>query len=415
MTLYAKWNIIQYTITFDANGGEVISESGTTGEGWKLASLPTPTRSGYFFNGWFTAASGGETVTTDKIYSADAAIYAQWTPIYTITFNATGGTVTPESGTTDESLKLTSLPTPTKDGYGFNGWYTEETGGTMVTTSTAFNADAAIYAQWFISYTITFNATDGEVTLETGMTNIDKRLVLLPTPTKSGYLFTGWYTEETGGTKVTTSTVFSADAIIYAQWFRTTFTDSRDGQTYRRVVIGNQVWMAQNLNYEVPDVTTDVCYDNIASNCAQYGRLYDWSTAMGIDASYNVNVWSGGDVNRQGACPVGWHLPSRAEWRVLTDYVGTSAPQNSKSTTGWYDSGFGSGNSTDEYGFSALPGGSGNGSGKFENAGYYGYWWNASSEGNSGNARSQYLTFNGGMLNVFNNKYLLYSVRCVQD
>ncbi|MDR2693532.1 MAG: hypothetical protein LBB74_04875, partial [Chitinispirillales bacterium] len=78
------------------------------------------------------------------------------------------------------------------------------------------------------------------------------------------------------------------------------FTDTRDGRKYRVVKIGNQRWMAQNLNYQTAD--SSWCYGNDNSNCDTYGRLYAWSAA-------------------KTACPAGWHLPSRAEWDILSNFV----------------------------------------------------------------------------------------------
>ncbi|MGM9985270.1 MAG: fibrobacter succinogenes major paralogous domain-containing protein, partial [Fibrobacter intestinalis] len=91
--------------------------------------------------------------------------------------------------------------------------------------------------------------------------------------------------------------------------------DPRDGKTYRTVEIGKQVWMAENLNYEMDG---SYCYDNEATNCQKYGRLYTWAAAM-------------------QACPEGWHLPSEAEWETLITAVGGEdvAGLKLKSTSGW--------------------------------------------------------------------------------
>ena len=141
-----------YTITFNANGGTVTPTSGTTGTDGKLASLPTPNYAGHDFKGWFTAASGGTSVTTDTVFTSSDTIYAHWdeTPAatYTITLDPNGGSVTPTSKTTGADGKLASLPTPTYSGHDFKGWYTQPTGGTKVTTDTVFASDTTIYARW---------------------------------------------------------------------------------------------------------------------------------------------------------------------------------------------------------------------------------------------------------------------------
>jgi len=165
-----------------------------------------------------------------------------------------------------------------------------------------------------------------------------------------------------------------------------TFTDARDGQTYRKVQIGKQTWMAENLNY-IPSSGNSWCYENLRDNCDTYGRLYDWKTAMGLDASYNNKVWGGRDVASKKICPAGWHLPSDKEWEELMLYfcsdLRTCSLQELMADYGW----IGVSGALDVYGFSALPGGS-YAKGKhyddyddpsdyydtFQGVGYYGEW-----------------------------------------
>jgi len=173
------------------------------------------------------------------------------------------------------------------------------------------------------------------------------------------------------------------------------FTDSRDGKKYRTTVIGKQTWMAENLNY---NASGSKCYDNNPANCSKYGRLYDWNTAREV-------------------CPSGWHLPSDVEWTTLTDFIGgaPTAGTKLKATNGWNNYSGSSGNGTDDYGFSALPGGFGNSVGSFYDAGYSGYWWSAS-EVNSYYAYDRFMDYDYGF--VFYNdggKSRLFSVRCVKD
>jgi len=197
-----------------------------------------------------------------------------------------------------------------------------------------------------------------------------------------------------------------------------------DGQTYRTVRIGTQVWMAENLNYDVPDNTTDVCYDNNSSNCTTYGRLYDWATAMGLNPSCNsINCASEVQSKHQGICPSGWHIPSDDDWSQLINYVGSNsvAGKHLKAETGWSDCGPSDSGSSylysceDTHGFSALPGGFGGLDGRFSSVGNSGYWWSAN-ENSSGNA--YYRSMGYGNDDVYwshGGKTNLLSVRCVQD
>jgi len=150
-----------------------------------------------------------------------------------------------------------------------------------------------------------------------------------------------------------------------------TLKDPRDGQTYRTTKIGDQVWMAENLNYRYlgPTTTRDsssFCYDNDPANCDTYGRLYMWSAAMDSAGIIMGNTANGcGSYSEcapegivRGVCPQGWHLPSGAEFKTLfyavggTDVAGTML----KSSRGW-EWNDKSGNGTDAFGFSALPAG----------------------------------------------------------
>ncbi|MCK9182721.1 MAG: fibrobacter succinogenes major paralogous domain-containing protein [Fibrobacteraceae bacterium] len=129
--------------------------------------------------------------------------------------------------------------------------------------------------------------------------------------------------------------------------------DSRDNQVYKTVVIGTQTWMAENLNYKVD---SSWCYMDSAGYCEKYGRLYQWGAAMDLDVAYNSKMRGGSEVDYQGICPSGWHIPDTTEWQTLHDYVEANNGDDSvatslKSTSGW-DAGD---DGTDAFGFSALP------------------------------------------------------------
>jgi uncharacterized protein (TIGR02145 family) len=194
-----------------------------------------------------------------------------------------------------------------------------------------------------------------------------------------------------GGKGTQVKPASAVDTMAAAPDTATTFTDKRDGKVYRIVQIGSQSWFAENLNY---DAEGSVCYENSADSCAKYGRLYNWKTAI-------------------KACPAGYHLPSDDEWMALTDYAGgeKKAGKKLKSKAGWKYNG----NSMDDYGWSALPGGLGYSGGGFSFAVYLGFWWSAT-EDDALNAISRYMW--SSYEYVFwgdNDKTNLLSVRCVKD
>lgn len=198
--------------------------------------------------------------------------------------------------------------------------------------------------------------------------------------------------------------------------------DSRDGQEYKTVKIGEQWWMAQNLNF---DTDNSWCYGDAPANCAKYGRLYTWVAAVGgaedeCGGEHECDLGTG-DV--QGVCPKGWHLPSKAEWETLivavngsiTEYTsGNSTRAKLKSQTGW--KAHSSVTNEDSFGFSALP------------AGYrindeHGYYYEgilahiwSSTERNSQRAYYMDLYYANDYANLYDDyKSIGSSVRCLKD
>ena len=185
--------------------------------------------------------------------------------------------------------------------------------------------------------------------------------------------------------------------------------DDRDGQTYKTVKIGDQVWMAENLNYEVD---SSFCYNDSAEYCEKYGRLYRWAAAIGRserECGYRNTCYSPSGLS---VCPSGWHLPSMKEWGTLFNAVGGSSTAGKmlKSTSGWNDGG----NGTDAFGFSAFPAGRRIDNGYFENEGGNAYFW-SSTDYYSLEAYLTYLYYNDGAYQYGNAKYCGYSVRCIKN
>ena len=204
-------------------------------------------------------------------------------------------------------------------------------------------------------------------------------IVLIVTPKSSS--------SETSVSSSSRDTTYNAE--------KNTLTDTRDGQVYRTVTIGNQIWMAENLNYKTD---SSFCYKDSAEYCAKYGRLYIWDAAM-------------------DACPDGWHLPTQMEWKTLITAVGDSSTAGKmlKSTSGWICPKGDSRNGTDEYAFTALPVGI-----RFQE-GYFSYedinalFW-AYIESDGSYAYSVELYCGVDVSSLYGNlKDYGFSVRCVRD
>ncbi|MBO6136703.1 MAG: fibrobacter succinogenes major paralogous domain-containing protein [Fibrobacter sp.] len=170
-------------------------------------------------------------------------------------------------------------------------------------------------------------------------------------------------------------------------------TDSRDGQTYKTVTIGTQTWMAQNLNYKTAN---SYCYNDDASNCTKYGRLYTWAAAT-------------------TACPDGWHLPTEEEFETLFTTVGgkSIAGQKLKSATGW--TAYSGITNEDAFAFSALPAGGRDDDGDYDDEGIYALFW-SSIENGSDYAYYMSLKYDyDGAFLTYSFKNNGFSVRCLKD
>ena len=181
-------------ITYDSqDGSDVTDGDATTSAGGSIATLPTdPNRSGYTFNGWYTATSGGTQITAGTAHNqtADFTLYAQWTAdTLNITYDSQGGsTVTDGDATTTTGGAIATLPTnPNRTGYTFNGWYTATSGGTQITAGAAHNqtVDFTLYAQWQALPTTTTTVAPTTTTVATTSTTSSTAVTTTSTPETS--------------------------------------------------------------------------------------------------------------------------------------------------------------------------------------------------------------------------------------
>ena len=237
VTLYAVWKANSYTATFNSNGGGTPSPSTITKTyGTQLGTLPTVSRTGYTFKGWFTQSTGGEKISTTTTMPANnVTYYAQWTAnTYTIEYNANGGTgSTVSSSHTYGVSKALTKNGFTKTGYTFLGWskdktatsatYTDEQ--SVVNISSTNGEKVILYAIWKInSYTVTYNysANGGTSATKTTATfNYGEAVDLTPVATKSEYTFVGWNTEQTATSKLNSLNMGTNNITLYAIYSKT--------------------------------------------------------------------------------------------------------------------------------------------------------------------------------------------------
>ena len=226
-TLYARWTE-GYTMTFNPNGGTVSPTTKVVKYGQQYGTLPTPTRVGYTFTGWWSAKTGGKQVTASTVCYASSGytLFARWTPKkFVITLNPNGGECATATKTVTYGQAYGTMPVPSpRTGYTFSGWYTAKTGGKKVTATTVCYATGnyTLYARWTPkTYTVTLNPNGGSCTVGSKTVTYGQTYGTLPTPTRAGYTFAGWWTaKDTGGKRVYSSTVCYATGnyTLYARW-----------------------------------------------------------------------------------------------------------------------------------------------------------------------------------------------------
>lgn len=217
------YGVYPINVTLDAMGGtcSVTKIKATPFECY--GALATPTRSGYAFAGWYTGKNGGSKVGSwTTVGVKDHTLYARWTRLTKIKFDAADGEGIVSTLQILPGKKFGTLPEVIRDGYVFAGWYTEVSGGTQVSDKTVVeDQDYTLYARWIKKSTVKFNAVGGMSTVTSKKMTPGKAFGTLPKATRSGYIFGGWYTAKRGGSKISSRTkVAGKDYTLYARWIR---------------------------------------------------------------------------------------------------------------------------------------------------------------------------------------------------
>jgi uncharacterized repeat protein (TIGR02543 family) len=228
ITLTAQWSVNSYSVNYDSQGGSDVDPSSFV-YGTTVMLADAPSRTGYNFLGWFVTPTGGTALSSSltPIVPGDVTLYAQWAMSnYTITYDSRGGSSVDNTdfyyGDT-----VTLRGGPIRSGYTFDGWFESASGGQQVDTD--FTPDAAenvtLYAHWTANdYLVIFNTQGGSTVGSIGYT-WGESVNLPAAPTRTGFVFTGWYVVTSGGTALgsTLTPSMPGDVTLYAQWTPVTF------------------------------------------------------------------------------------------------------------------------------------------------------------------------------------------------
>lgn len=251
LTVYARWTANTYTLTYNKNNPNTsndislskTSQTATYNTAW--GTLATASKTGYTFNGWWSAPSGGSQISASTICKGNLTVYAHWTPnTYTLTYDpnhpndaatdSSDMTVSKTSQTAKFDSKWGALATASKPGCQFLGWYTAKTGGTQVTADTICKGNLTVYGRWkVLIYTLTYDKNNPSPVTDASNITVSKANNQvkysqpwgeLATASKRGYTFLGWFTAKTGGREILATDVNNGNLTAYAHWEANPYT-----------------------------------------------------------------------------------------------------------------------------------------------------------------------------------------------
>jgi len=226
--VYAKWNPVTYTVSFDVDGGSAVP-SQTIAHGEKATEpMLAPIKAGYTFGGWYTDKNHTQAFTFNSIITGDTTIYAKWEPLkYTVSFEVGDGSAVPNQSVAHGEKANEPTPVPTKTGYTFGGWYKDAGHTQAYDFNSVITETMTIYAKWNAqTYTVGFNMDGGSAVPSQSVVHGEKASEPTPEPTKVGYTFGGWYKDAGHTQAYDFNSVITETMTIYAKWNAQTYTVS---------------------------------------------------------------------------------------------------------------------------------------------------------------------------------------------
>ena len=293
ITLVAKWEPFTKTITFNANGGTVSEKTRKVKYNEAIGTLPVPVYENHEFLGWYISGDMENQITEDYIVTDKITLVAKWgNPPCSVTFNANGGTVCEGSRKVREGEMIGILPTPERDGYKFAGWFLEGdvSFDDKISQRDIVMFDIVLVAKWERdenAMLVTFDPNGGTIAEADAVKYVQKGKYIgnLPTPTRDGYTFLGWFLSD--GTEIKKTTTINTNTICIALWIEKIYcTDGTENHAW-------SMWTELfTPTCETPQIDAREC---VICGCVE---LRDGTPALGHDWS----DWSEEYMSRSRKC-----------------------------------------------------------------------------------------------------------------
>ncbi|WP_186375594.1 InlB B-repeat-containing protein [Paenibacillus xylanexedens] len=237
--LYTAWQTNKYEVIFMSDGTKVSSQSVNYKESAKVPSMPT--REGYVFKGWYTDTTLTNAYNFGSQVVSPITLYAKWAPMFTVSFDSKGGSAV-NTQTMEYNAKATAPASPTRTGYVFGGWYSNEDLTDVYNFASPVTTNVTLHAKWTPLFTVNFDLKGGTSVVDP-KTLVEGSLVATPAePVREGYVFGGWYSDEGLTTVYDFATPVTSNITLYAKWkalYTVTFRVAANGpeQLIKKIVV----------------------------------------------------------------------------------------------------------------------------------------------------------------------------------